>query len=210
MEWARVLAYITGTVDQEMLLRNEYLAAENRILKAQFNGRLTLSDTEKPKCTTLLGRNCAPKKIAPVMGSDVVLGASPHPAETVQQPIFFQRFVQARNGREWRRDNALLRIGRQKQERYASALQFFGDGPDHLPRKVYVEHCGIQRFRVSEFKRHGETVRRSDDHATRAFEDIRRCERDESSSTTKTRRPTKVIPCLHAAILRSLAGEKPA
>ena len=34
MEWARILAYITGTVDQELLLRNEYLTAENRILKA--------------------------------------------------------------------------------------------------------------------------------------------------------------------------------
>jgi hypothetical protein len=34
MEWARMLAYITGTVDQELLLRNEYLVAENRILKA--------------------------------------------------------------------------------------------------------------------------------------------------------------------------------
>jgi hypothetical protein len=32
MIWARMLAYITGTVDQELLLRNEYLAAENRIL----------------------------------------------------------------------------------------------------------------------------------------------------------------------------------
>ena len=31
MDWARVLAYITGTVDQELLLRNEYLAAKNRI-----------------------------------------------------------------------------------------------------------------------------------------------------------------------------------
>jgi hypothetical protein len=28
-----MLAYITGTVDQELLLRNEYLAAENRILR---------------------------------------------------------------------------------------------------------------------------------------------------------------------------------
>ena len=28
MEWARILAFITGTVDQELLLRNEYLAAE--------------------------------------------------------------------------------------------------------------------------------------------------------------------------------------
>jgi hypothetical protein len=31
MEWARILAYITGTVDQELLLRDEYLVAENRI-----------------------------------------------------------------------------------------------------------------------------------------------------------------------------------
>ena len=35
MIWARMLAYITGTVDQELLLRNEYLAAENRILRAK-------------------------------------------------------------------------------------------------------------------------------------------------------------------------------
>jgi hypothetical protein len=47
MEWACILAYITGTVDQELLLRNEYLAAENRILKAQLQGRLRLSDAER-------------------------------------------------------------------------------------------------------------------------------------------------------------------
>jgi putative transposase len=47
MDWARVLAYVTGTVDQELLARNEYLAAENRILKAQLNGRLKLSDAER-------------------------------------------------------------------------------------------------------------------------------------------------------------------
>jgi hypothetical protein len=38
MEWARILAYIIGTVDQELLLHDEYLAAENRILKAQLQG----------------------------------------------------------------------------------------------------------------------------------------------------------------------------
>ena len=27
MDWARILAYVTGTVDQELLGRNEYLAA---------------------------------------------------------------------------------------------------------------------------------------------------------------------------------------
>ena len=47
MNWARLLAYITGTVDQELLLRNEYLAAENRILRGQLKGRLTLSNGER-------------------------------------------------------------------------------------------------------------------------------------------------------------------
>ena len=47
MIWSRMLAYITGTVDQELLLRNEYLAAENRILRAQIKGRCCLSDSER-------------------------------------------------------------------------------------------------------------------------------------------------------------------
>ena len=47
MDWARILAYVTGTVDQELLARNEYLAAEIRILKAPLQGRLKLSDAER-------------------------------------------------------------------------------------------------------------------------------------------------------------------
>jgi hypothetical protein len=46
MDWVRILAYITGTVDQELLLRNEYLAAENRILKAQLKTPLRFTDAE--------------------------------------------------------------------------------------------------------------------------------------------------------------------
>jgi hypothetical protein len=46
MDWARILAYVTGTVDQELLARNEYLAVENRILKEQLNGRPRLSDAK--------------------------------------------------------------------------------------------------------------------------------------------------------------------
>src|SRR5450759_330638 len=49
MEWARILAYITGTVDHELLRRNEYRAAENRILRGQLKGRLKLSDAERAK-----------------------------------------------------------------------------------------------------------------------------------------------------------------
>ena len=47
MDWARMLAYITGMVDRELLLRNEYFVAENRILKAQIKTRLHLSDAER-------------------------------------------------------------------------------------------------------------------------------------------------------------------
>ena len=47
MDWPRILAYITGTLDQELLLRNEYLTAENRILKAQLKTPLLLTDPQR-------------------------------------------------------------------------------------------------------------------------------------------------------------------
>jgi hypothetical protein len=46
MDWKHLLAYITGTVDQELLLRNEYLVIENRILRNQMTGRVRLTDGE--------------------------------------------------------------------------------------------------------------------------------------------------------------------
>ena len=35
-KWARLLAYVMGLVNQKLLLQNEYLIAENRILRAQL------------------------------------------------------------------------------------------------------------------------------------------------------------------------------
>jgi hypothetical protein len=75
MIWARMLAYITGTVDQELLLRNEYLAAENRILRAQSKGRLLLSDAEKATLAEIahrLGRK-ALEELAAVAKPDTLL-----------------------------------------------------------------------------------------------------------------------------------------
>ena len=46
-KWMRLLAYVTGLVNQELLLQNEYLAAENRILRAHLPARLCLSDPER-------------------------------------------------------------------------------------------------------------------------------------------------------------------
>ena len=47
MDWKHLLAYITGTVDQELLLRNEYLVTENRILRNQIAGHVQLTDGER-------------------------------------------------------------------------------------------------------------------------------------------------------------------
>jgi hypothetical protein len=47
MDWKKLLAYISGSVDQELLLRNAYLATENRILRQQIKGRVHLTDGER-------------------------------------------------------------------------------------------------------------------------------------------------------------------
>jgi phage repressor protein C with HTH and peptisase S24 domain len=46
-KWLRLLTYVTGLVNQELLLQNEYSAAENRILRAHLLARLRLSDPER-------------------------------------------------------------------------------------------------------------------------------------------------------------------
>ena len=43
----RLLAYVTGSGNQELVLQNEYLAAENLILRAKLPSRLRLSDPER-------------------------------------------------------------------------------------------------------------------------------------------------------------------
>jgi hypothetical protein len=76
MEWARILAYNSGTVDQELLLRNEYLAAENQILRGQMKGRPKLSDAERAKLGEIgrrLGRK-ALGDVATVALPDTILG----------------------------------------------------------------------------------------------------------------------------------------
>lgn len=49
MVWARLLAYATGAINRELFLKNEYLVAENRILKAKVKGRWSFSEAKKPR-----------------------------------------------------------------------------------------------------------------------------------------------------------------
>jgi hypothetical protein len=41
-KWARLLAYVTGVVNQKLLLQNEYLVAENRIFRAHLPALMRL------------------------------------------------------------------------------------------------------------------------------------------------------------------------
>ena len=63
MDWKTLLAYITGTVDQELLVRNEYLVTENRILRNQIKGRVRLSDGER-KALAEIGQKLGKKALA--------------------------------------------------------------------------------------------------------------------------------------------------
>jgi len=45
--WKRVLAYITGSVSEDLLRRIEYLLEENRVLRNQIQRRILLTDTER-------------------------------------------------------------------------------------------------------------------------------------------------------------------
>jgi hypothetical protein len=75
MAWKHLLAYITGTVDQELLVRNEYLVTENRILRNQITGRMRLTDGER-KALADLGPKLekqALKEVATIVKPDTIL-----------------------------------------------------------------------------------------------------------------------------------------
>jgi transposase InsO family protein len=76
MDWKTLLAYITGTVDQELLVRNEYLVTENRILRNHIKGRLRLSDGER-KALAGIGQKLsrrALQEVAQIVKPDTILG----------------------------------------------------------------------------------------------------------------------------------------
>src|SRR5450432_3621563 len=106
MNWARILAYVTGTVDQELLGRNEYLAVENRILKAHLRGRLKLSDAER---TTLseIGHRLGRKVLA-----EIATVARPDPILAWYRKLVARKF----DGSEARRSPGRPRITREVEQ----------------------------------------------------------------------------------------------
>src|SRR5262249_2836436 len=76
MDWKHLLAYITGTVDQALLLRNQYLVTENRMLRNQIKGNIRLSDSERKTLAEIaqpLGKQ-ALAEVATIVKPDTILG----------------------------------------------------------------------------------------------------------------------------------------
>src|SRR6185436_1956820 len=74
-KWARLLAYVSGLVNRKLLLQNEYLASENRILRAHLPARVRLSDPERSTLAEIgkrLGR-AALQQVACVAKPDTIL-----------------------------------------------------------------------------------------------------------------------------------------
>src|SRR5439155_12572884 len=75
MDWKTLLAYISGSVDEELLLRNAYLVTENRILRDQIKGRVQLSDAERLTLSEI-GRKLGKKaleEVAHIVKPDTIL-----------------------------------------------------------------------------------------------------------------------------------------
>ena len=73
---ARLLAHLTGLIDQKLLLQVDYLAAEDRILRAQGQARLRLSNAERATLAEIgkrLGRKGL-AKVAQVAKPETILG----------------------------------------------------------------------------------------------------------------------------------------
>lgn len=75
MKAVEALALVGGHVDEELLKRNEYLAAENEILRSKIEGRIKFTNPERIRLATLgqeLGRK-ALEGVAAIVKPETIL-----------------------------------------------------------------------------------------------------------------------------------------
>jgi hypothetical protein len=65
MDWKKFLESITASVDEELRLRNTYLATENRVLRQQITGRVPLTDRDR-RALAALGQKLGKKALAEI------------------------------------------------------------------------------------------------------------------------------------------------
>jgi putative transposase len=86
MDWKQLLAYMTGSVDQELLLRNEYLVTENRILRKQLQGHVRLSDGER-KTLAEIGKKLGKRAL-----KEIATLVTPHTILAWHRTLIAQKF----------------------------------------------------------------------------------------------------------------------
>src|SRR6266481_2716531 len=104
-KWLRLLAYVTGSVNQELLLRNEYLAAENRILRAKLPSRLRLSNPERITLAEI-GKRLGRKALR-----DVACAARPDTILAWYRRLIAQKFDGSKHGQYPGRSPVFFRSG---------------------------------------------------------------------------------------------------
>src|ERR1700747_2412290 len=73
---ARLLAYVSGMVNRQLLLQNEYLIAENKILRSHLPGRVPLTNPQRATLAEI-GKRLGRQGLEPVAGAakpDTILG----------------------------------------------------------------------------------------------------------------------------------------
>src|SRR5260370_30629182 len=134
MNWKRMLAYVTGSVDEELVGRNEYLVTENRILRNQVPGRIRLTDPERISLASAakrLGRR-ALEEVAQIVRPETILAW--------HRRLIAKKFDGSGNRLPGKRgsdkiEELVLQLARENRScgyrRSAGALRKFGDGVSH-------------------------------------------------------------------------------
>ena len=90
-DWARLLAFVTGVANQDLLLRNEYLIAENRILRGHLSMRQRLADPERVTLAEIA------KRLGRKALKDVAQGAKPDTILAWYRRLIAQKFGGSRH-----------------------------------------------------------------------------------------------------------------
>src|SRR3569833_3154094 len=140
---ARLLAYVTGIVNQQLLLQNEYLIAENRILRSHLPARVRLTDPQRATLAAIgkrLGRQ-ALAHVASVAKPETILAwyrklvGSKHRAYPGRPPV----------GREI--TELIIRMARENSgwgyDRIAGALKNLGLKVSDQTKKDALRRVGV-------------------------------------------------------------------
>ena len=144
MGWETMRAYITGSVDAEILQRNEYLVTENRLLRQQITGRIQLSDGERATLAEVgkrMGKQTL-AEVATIITPEIILvwhrkliamkfdGSKPHKAlerPKIDQDLEMLVARMARENRSWGYDRivgSIVNLGYRISDQMVDSILF--------------------------------------------------------------------------------------